>query len=159
MLFKDMKPGYPVYLMDKEAVKASTGKIINVSQPHFQNQSQGSFQASAQMYVDVTVETDGQTRTYSIPETLGVTYAGNLVLSVDRDGVLREVEAMKSRSEDALKDVEKHKETIISCDEILTGWNPVFAEKKKQDERISGLENEVKGLGSMLRDFINEFRK
>ena len=161
MLFKDMKPGYPVYMLDKESVKTMTGKVVNVSQPRFGNQTpaNGNFQATAQMYVDVTLEVDGQTKTYSIPDTLGVTYAGDIVLSVDREGVLRDVEAMKSQSEEVLRGVDRHKAVIESCEKILEEWNPVFAEKKRQDERISGLENEVKGLGSMLRDFINEFKK
>lgn len=161
MLFKDLKPGYPVYMLDKDSVKTATGKTVNVSQPRFANTSAagGNYQATAQMYVDVTIETEGQTKTYSIPDTLGVTYAGNVVLSTDRDGILRDVEAMKNQSEEALKNVERHKETIACCEKILEEWNPAFAEKKRQDERISGLENEVKGLGSMLRDFINEFKK
>lgn len=161
MLFKDLKPGYPVYILDKDAVKTATGKTVNVSQPRFANTGAvgGNYQSTAQMYVDVTIEMDGQTKTYSIPDTLGVTYAGSVVLSVDREGILRDVEAMKNQSEEALRDIDKHKATIESCERILEDWNPAFAEKKRQDERISGLENEVKGLGSMLRDFINEFKK
>lgn len=159
MLFKDMKPGYPVYLLDKDAVKAATGKIVNVGQPHFPNTMNGNLGQTAQMFVDVTVEADGQTHTYSIPDTLAVTYAGTLVLSTDREGILRDVEAMKTRSEEALKDVDKHKATIGQCERILEEWNPAFAEKKRQDERISGLENEVKGLGTMLREFIGEMKR
>lgn len=160
MLFKDMKPGYPVYLLDKGTVKATTGKIINVSQPHFSTPQTGAnFTPSTQMYVDVTVEIDGRTQTYSIPETLTITYTGNSVLSTDKDGILREAEALKSRSETALKEVDKHKETITLCDTLLSEWNPVFADKKKQEERINGLEEEVRGLGAMLKDFINDFKK
>ena len=158
MLFKDMKPGYPVYLLDKETIKTATGKIVNVGQPHFPNPMAGNLSQTTQMLVDVTVESDRQTRTYSIPDTLSVTYAGTLVLSTDREGILRDVEAMKSRSEEVLKEVEKHRYTITECDKILEEWNPAFAEKKRQDERISGLESEVKGLGSMLREFIGEFK-
>jgi len=157
MLFKDMKPGYPVYLLDKENMKAATGKIVNIGQPHFPSPA-GNIPQTAQMFVDVTVESDKQTRTYSIPDTLSVTYAGALVLSTDREGILRDVEAMKSRSEEALNEVGRHRNTIAECDRILEEWNPAFAEKKRQDERISGLETEVKGLGSMLREFIGEFK-
>ena len=48
---------------------------------------------------------------------------------------------------------------INSCDAILSEWNPEFAEKKQQDERISGLEKQVEKMGKMLSDFINEFKK
>lgn len=160
MLFKDMKPGYPVYVLDKGAIKASIGKVVNISQPHFSSPQIGTnFTPSTQMYVDATIEADGRTQTYSIPETLGITYAGNYVLSTDKDGILRETEALKSRSETALKETDRHKETIALCDALLSEWNPVFADKKKQEERINGLEEEVRGLGAMLKDFINDFKK
>lgn len=111
------------------------------------------------MVIDVTIETSGETKTYTIPETSSVVNAGTLVLSVDREGILREVEAVKSQSEEALRNVDSHKATITACERILEDWNPAFAEKKAQDARISSIENEVKGLGAMLKDFINEFKK
>lgn len=162
MIFKDIKIGYPVYFLQKDGVpKAYQGKAIAISQPRFpQLQTNLSLQQQATtMVVDVTIEGGGETRTYTIPETSTVVNAGSLVLSTDRDGILREVEAMRSSSEDALKQVEKHEATIEACNNILEEWNPIFAEKKHQDERITSLESEVKGLGVLLKDFINEFKK
>lgn len=80
------------------------------------------------------------------------------MLSVDRDGILREVEVVKSRSEEALKCVEKHRETVKSCERILEEWNPEFAEKKKQDERIAGLEDKVDKMTEMLASFLAEHK-
>lgn len=162
MIFKDIKIGYPVYFLQKDGeLKAYQGKVIAVSQPRFpQIQTTPTMQQTAtSMVIDVTIETNGETKTYTIPETSSVVNAGMLVLSVDRDGVLREVEAVKSQSEEALRNIEKHKETVITCERILEDWNPAFAEKKAQDARISSIETEVKGLGAMLKDFISEFKK
>lgn len=69
---------------------------------------------ASQMVVDVTIEADGATRTYSIPEASGITYAGATVLSTDRDGIIREIEAIKSQSEEALAGVESHKTRIYA---------------------------------------------
>lgn len=162
MLFKDLKPGYPVYILQKgEGLKAAQGKTVNVSQPYFQTPSLGQVTTNqtTQRVIDVTVESEGKTNTYSIPETLSVTYANNLVLSTDREGILRDVEAMKNQSEEVLRSVDKHQLIISSCEKILEEWNPAFAEKREQEKRISGLETEVKGLSKMLADFINEFKK
>lgn len=164
MLFKDLKPGYPVYLLRKgDELKALQGKIIKVSDPYFPPSPIGQMPSpsmnTSQRFVDVTLEAEGVTNTYSIPETLSVSYANNIVLSTDKDGILRDVEAMKSQSEEVLRSVEKNKYIISGCDKILEEWNPAFAEKKEQDKRISGLETEVKGLSKMLADFINEFKK
>jgi len=162
MQFKDLKAGYPVYIFTKgEGLKATTGKVVNVSQPYFPQPQPGQLASmqTAQRVVDVTVESESKTSTYSIPETLSVTYANNLVLSTDREGILRDVEAMKAQSQEVVNSYDKHKAIIESCDKILEEWNPVFAEKKEQDKRISGIEKEVIGLKNMLSDFINEFKK
>lgn len=69
------------------------------------------------------------------------------------------IESMKNQSLEIVNSVEKHKAIVDSCDKILEEWNPAFAEKKEQDKRISGLEEKVEGIGKMLSDFINEFKK
>ena len=166
-----MKPGYPVYLLQKgDEIKAMQGKTVKVSDPYFPPAQIGQMPSpsmnTSQRFVDVTLEAEGITNTYSIPETLSVSYANNLVLSTDKEGILRDVEAMKSQSEEVLRSVEKHKAVISGCEKILEEWNPAFAEKKEQDKRITGIENEVKGmrgefkeLSRMFADFVNEFKK
>ena len=162
MLFKDLKPGYPVFLLRKgDEIKALQGKTIKVSDPYFPPAQIGQMpsMSTAQRVVDVTLEADGVTNTYSIPETLSVTYANNVVLSTDREGILRDVEAMKGQSEEVVRSVERHRSIIEDCEKILEEWNPAFAEKKEQDKRISVIESDVKGMKKMLTDFINEFKK
>lgn len=83
----------------------------------------------------------------------------NDVLSTDKDGILREVEAIKAASEEALAQVEANKEKVTKCNQLLEELNPAFAEKRAQDKRIEGIETEVKSLGALVRDFINEFKK
>lgn len=162
MLFKDTKQGYPVYLLDKEQVRATKGKVVSISQSRVQTPPTGTFGASpltASLVVDVTIEADGQTKTYTIPEASAVTYAGQLVLSTDKDGILREVAAMKSASEEALAKADTHKSTIEHCNRIMEEWDTAFAEKRKTDERIAGIENAVQTIGEQLREFINQFSK
>lgn len=152
MLFKDLKPGYPVYLLQKGETKmeASQGKVINVSQPYFPQSPAGSMQPmnmqTMQRVVDVTIEHQGKNDTYSIPETLSVTYAQNLVLSTDRDGILRDVEAIKNQSAEVIASVEKHRAIVSSCDHILEEWNPALAEKKEQEKKITKLEAQLENM-------------
>nr|DAP98741.1 MAG TPA: hypothetical protein [Caudoviricetes sp.] len=149
MTFKDMKQGYPVYMLHKgDEMRVGTGKVVTATAPRFPQQYSG--QALA-MVVDVTIEEDGTNKTYTMPADSTVVSAGMTVLSVDREGILRDVEAMKAESEDALASMEKHRARVESCDKILTEWNPVLAEKKKQEERIGSLENGMNELKAMMR--------
>lgn len=85
-----------------------------------------------------------------VPDRLKSTY---------KEGILREVEALKAVSKEALSKVDKHKQAVINCNALLEELNPTFAEKRAQDKRIEGIENEVKSLSSIVKDFINEFMK
>lgn len=159
MLFKDIKTGYPVYFLDKNDTTFYQGKVVSVAVPRYDTPQPFSQGQQNGLVVDVTIEANGATKTYTIPETASITYAGHLVLSTDKDGILREVEALKAASEEALSQVEIHKQTVTNCNQLLEDLNPAFAEKRAQDKRIEGIENEVKSLGAVLRDFINEFKK
>ena len=91
MFFKDIKPNYPVYIFDKQTLEYIQGKVTSVSLPRMQQMSNGNnimpsinsplnggVSNNAMMVVDVTIDAGGRSATYSIPENLSVTYAGNL---------------------------------------------------------------------------------
>lgn len=154
MTFKDIKQGYPVYMLHKEEdLKAGQGKVVTMTQPRFPQQYSG--QALA-MVVDITIEENGANKTYTMPADSSVVSAGNTVLSTDREGILREVEAMKAESEDVLASMEKHKARAENCEKILTEWNPQLAEKKRQDERIGTLESGMSELKGMVKTLIEK---
>lgn len=162
MLFKELKQNYPVYILDKQAVSFTQGKVVNVSLPRM-NLSNGTIgmmptSSPTTMLVDVTIETDGRTATYSIPENLAVTYAGNIVLSTDREGIGREVEAMRATAEQVLSSVDKQKEILDKAKTLLAELNPAFKEKKETDERFNRIEGDVSEMKSMVRDLLNKLK-
>lgn len=144
MLFKDIKSGYPVYFLNRESITAYQGKVVSVSVPRYDMQ--------------VVNKSNGQTKTYTISENATITYAGNIVLSTERDGIIREVEAMKSQKEDAIAQEAKNHEDLEKINSLLEDWNPALAEKRKQDERINTIEQEVRSIGQQLKDFFSEFK-
>lgn len=135
MLFKDTKQGYPVYLLDKEQVRATQGKVVSVSQPRVQAPQVGVYPQNpltTSLVVDVTIEADGQTKTYTIPETSSLTYAGQLALSIDKECILREVQALKTASEEALGKMDTTRRplsTAIRCSMNVTRHLPRSADK------------------------------
>lgn len=158
MLFKDLKAGYQVYILHKgENIKVNTGKVTAVSPPRFP-QTQGNFQAM-QMVVDVTIEEGGTSKTYTTPDSLSVTYAGNeLVIATEREGILREIETIKAHNEEELAKVAARKGIVAECEKILTEWNPQFKEKRATEERFAKLETSMTDLKSMLSGLIKELK-
>lgn len=155
MLFKDLKNGYQVYLLHKGTdLKVNVGKVTAISPSRFPQGMQ-----AMQMVVDVTIEEESVTKTYTIPDTLAVSYAGSdLVLATDRDGIIKEIEAIKACNEGELAKVETRKNTVKQCESILTEWNPQFKEKRETEERFSKLETSITDLKSMLSGLVKELK-
>lgn len=158
MLFKDLKIGYQVYILHKgEDIKVCVGKVTAVSPPRFP-QTQSNFQAM-QMVIDVTIEEEGASKTYTTPDSLSVTYAGSdLVIATERDGILREIETIKTHNEDELSKVAHRKMVVNQCEKILSEWNPVFKERRETEERFNKLETSMTDLKSMLSGLIKELK-
>jgi hypothetical protein len=158
MLFKDLKTGYQVYILHRGTdIKVGVGKVMAVSPPRFP-QTQSNFQAM-QMVVDVTIEENGESKTYTTPDSLSVTYAGNeLVIATEREGILKEIEAIKARNEEELLKVSIRKATVAECEKILAEWNPQFKEKRETEERFAKIETSMTDLKSMLSDLLKELK-
>ena len=156
MLFKDLKIGYPVYIFHKDGEKRITqGKVTAISPSRL---PQTPSLQTMQMVVDVTIDDGGSSRTYAIPDNTSVTYTNGLVLSTDRDGVIREVEILRNQCADELAKIEEYRKSVSECEKILTEWNPVFREKRETEERFSKLETSMSDLKSMMSGLIKELR-
>lgn len=156
MAFKDIKQGYSVYILDKQNMTITEGKVITVGFPHIDvnNKHQASI---SQMVVDVTIESSQKTATYSIPENLSITYAGDIVLSVDKQSLSYEVQSMKTQAEKIIESVPKQKEIVDKATALLSELNPEYKEKKENEQRFSRIEDSINKLESTVTNFINSF--
>ena len=152
MTFKDLRQGHPVYLLHKgEEMTAQVGKVKQVGTARFPQYGTTGSNALG-MVIDVTIDE----KTYVVPADSQIASAGNVVVSVDKEGILREVEILEAESEEALNSIEKHRKRKEECEKIKEEWNPELAEKKQQDERIGKIEGKVDSLAEMLKAFINK---
>lgn len=161
MLFKEIKQNYPVYILDKQEFQIIQGKATAVSFPRVEmNQKTG----RTEMVVDVTVEANGKTATYSIPENLSVTFAGNLVLSTDKQGLTGEVEAMVANADQILSSVPYAQKIKDTASAILADLNPVYKEKQETEKRFGKIEGSISDMKDMMQkqqkmmeEFIKKF--
>ena len=156
MYFKDLKQNYPVYILDKQTLTLTQGKAVAVGFPRMEmNPAAG----KSGMVVDVSIVADGKTANYVIPENLSVTYAGNLVLSVDRQGLAGEVESMKVTAEHAIASVEQQKQILEKSTTLLAELNPTYREKQETEQRFSKIEASMGELKDMLSRLLNSGNK
>lgn len=150
MLFKDIKQNYPVHILDKEKLSLSDGKAITVGFPRYDLTAKTTV-------IDITLDVNGKTATYAIPENLSVTYAGNLVLSTDKDGLVREIEAMKTSAEQIISSVDHQKDIIAKSSTLLSDLNPQFKERQETEKRFANIESSVNKIEELVTNFINNF--
>lgn len=142
MLLKDSQKGYPIFILNRNDITATQGKIIDVSRPHFDNRNP----SNTTMVIDVTVDIDGKQTSFVMPESASIAYTDNLVLSCDRADILHEIEAICSRNEEELKQTPIRQQTVQKCHAIIEEWNPAVKQQRETDERITKIENALDAL-------------
>lgn len=151
MIFKDVKQGDAIYLFDRNNISVQTGKVTAVTGSHA-----GKYNNVFEMVVDITVNTDGNTQTYTFKDSNEVSYNGQIMLTPNKENVVREVKQLKSQAEDVLNNVEKSKETISKCSTLIAEFDPIYKERKENDERYSKLESEIASIKELITNLANK---
>lgn len=149
MTFKELKQGYPFFVLDKDKLEVKQCKVVSVSFPRVETMQNG-----RQMVVDVTVDQGGKTATYTMSEDAALVYANSLVLSTDQKGLCVEVEHMKEEAERVLASVERQKEIIDTAGELLAELNPTLKEKQETEKRFSCMEKRFTEIDSKMDRLI-----
>lgn len=151
MTFKELKQGYSIYILDKDEMRVKNGKVVSVSAPHIDKQG---FEMGVSLVVDVVLDIEGAVATYTFKEDTETGYIKQTVITTDKSNVIREVEAIKSQSEEVLSQVDMHRDRLQKCNDILIEFNPAIKEKKAIDERFGKLEGSIDELKSMLSGLL-----
>ena len=104
MQFKDIQQGCAVYILNKQDMTVTEGKVNSKSFPYMKT-----INGITQMVLDVGIEAAGKTATYAIPENLMTTYAGDLVVTTERKNLIPEVKRVMNEAEKLLASNEKLK--------------------------------------------------
>lgn len=148
LLFKNAKVGQVVHILDRKTASYQMGKVEQpVTAPHFEPNN-------PTLMVDVTINIDGKTRTFAIPENLSATYAGDLCLATEPSDILTELDQMQIQGEKDLQEVPRIEKMLEAIKEIKEQLNPALKEKKEQDKRMERLEASVQSLKEMFEKFL-----
>lgn len=142
MNFKDLKIGQTLFLFDKNTMSVKKSAITHVTSAHVESQAN----SLTQLVVDITVNTDGKPVTYVVPDTAVISYCGNTMISSDKDCIINEIKSMKVQNEQIVASVDKCKEIIGQCDNLISELDDAFREKKENDERLNKLESMMQTL-------------
>lgn len=165
-MFQGLRQNSLFYILEKgEKPNLKVGQVISVSNPQqkFPTYVPGQM-PSTETTVDVKVQVgDEQMEFQKLPAMMQIANFGNggVVVSESREAMCAEVEAMHRQSKAVVESVDYHKDVISACDKMLAQLNPHIAKEKQQEEDISNLKTDVRGMQGdlteikgMLSDFL-----
>ena len=96
--------------------------------------------------------------TYTIPDSLSITYAGNLVLSTDKMGLAGEIESMKTTAEQVIASVDHQKEILQKASSLLAELNPAYKERQETEQRFNKIEGSISRIEEMMANLVKELK-
>lgn len=152
-MLSGLRTGTPVFLLYKNEPRFAVAKVVVVSQPYppfsFGASAPMTGQAAAAMHgntVDITVEVDGKNELFPrvpLSSTIVELPDKGLILSETKDGIINEINVIRSASEAAIGQVEAHKQIIESCDSLLLELNPQLRKEQEQSREIATLKSQL----------------
>lgn len=150
MNFKDLKPGYSLHILDKPTMTYTTERVTNVSLPHIDPKYN-----NIGMIVDIT--TDKQT--YCTPSDTDIAYPADHVITTDRQHILREAEAIRATSEQALAQTDFHKSIIAKSNNLIATLDPTQREKQATEARFNNIETRFNNIESSIEKVMTILTK
>lgn len=145
MLFKDIKIGDTLYFYDRTSIELSTKKVAKVSAPYLDNN------VMVGMVVDVAV---GEKR-YKFRESAEVGFDGDIVISPNKDQILREADCRVANNEAVIASVPQLEAEMPRLRNVINILAPERKAQKMQEERMAKMEQSIDSLKEMFEVFIN----
>ena len=152
MQFKDIKEGYPVYVLDKQEFKVTEHKVVTANFPHFDINAK----TPNQMVVDLGIE--GFKNPLVVPDTSSIAYAGNLVVAINKEDLMNEVKAMVNQAKQHFAMNEYMQKILDESPTIMSELSPTYKEKAETEQRLSNIEKSVADMRCMFENFLKEFK-
>lgn len=152
-MLSGLRPGTPVFVLNKNELRFKNGKVVSVSNQYPQYNFQQPLNPGNGPVVDMAVEIDGKTETFSrIPlnSTIAEFPDKGVIISETRDGIINEVNVIRSASQTAIDQVEAHKRVVASCEQLLFDLNPQLKKDQEQAQEIANLKQQLAGMSDQI---------
>ena len=144
--FRELRNGSEVYVFDRKDGSLASWRVSSVSVSHVD----GTYPKAGTMVVDVTIESNGASRTYTVQDSSDTGYAGTAVVCTGKKGALREVEACLRQTEATLDNVGQLKQLKERCETLITELNPLEREWREMESWKSSMEQKLTRLTDLI---------
>ena len=111
MNFKELKKGFPVYIINKETIEYCQGKVVQDATPPRVNAVFGQ-----PLVVDVSIESNGSTKIWTLSADQKVAEMqndSNVIISTDKNTILAMIKSINQECENYLQGIDLNKLSIV----------------------------------------------
>lgn len=152
-MLSGLRPGTPVFVLYKNEPRFATAKVVSISNQYPQYNFQQPLNTGNGPVIDLVLEIDGKTETFArIPLNSSIAEFPDkgVIISETRDGIVNEVNVIRSASQTAIEQVDAHKRIISACDQLLCDLNPQLKHEQEQAGKIARLEEQLAGMSDQI---------
>lgn len=164
MLFKELKQGYPLYVLNVNTMEVGTGTVTFVGQPHVTQDKAKIAKGQLQMVIDVTATFGNQSQTIELTDSLSSTMSndGTLLITPNQEDVANGIRMVKTRCEEYIRNEQHYKELIKKCDALLPQVDPLYRQSIDNEARFTGMQatidKQAKDIAEM-KDMLTKLLK
>lgn len=145
MTFKELKQGYPLYVLNVNTMEVGTGTVTLVGQPHVTQDKQKLAKGQIQMVIDVTANFGNQSQTIELADSLSSTMSndGQLLITPNQADIANGMRMIRARCEEYIRNEEHYKELIKKCDEQLPNFDPLYKQTVASEARFNEMQTTI----------------
>lgn len=132
-------------MFDGNNIEVQTVQVVSVSTPHMDK-----YDNQFNMVVDVAVLNAGKTQTYTFKDSNEVGYTGQLMITPNKECVIKQLQLLKSQSQTILDNIDQHKQNVEKCDKLIQEFDPAIKAKQQNDARYEELKQSIESLKQMI---------
>ena len=157
MIFKELKKGLPVYILNKNTLEYSQGKVIQDATPQRMNPTFGQG-----LLTDVSIEAGGVSKIWTLPADQKVAEMQNdsdTIIAIDKSTILAMVKSIYGECESYLDGVPHYEEKLEKAKALISELDQTYKQQQQTEERFLKIEESINGINESLSLILKAVNK
>ena len=148
MNFKELKKGFPVYIINKETIEYCQGKVVQDATPPRVNTVFGQ-----PLVVDVSIESNGSTKIWTLSADQKVAEMqndSNVIISTDKNTILAMIKSINQECENYLQGIDLNKKKLKLTKDLIAELDLTYKQQQQTEERFDKIEHAISEIHQQL---------
>lgn len=157
MMFKELKKGLPVYILNKNTLEYNQGKVIQDATPPRMSPTFGQG-----LLTDVSIEYGGFSKIWTLPADQKVAEMQNdseTIISIDKSTILAMIKSIHGECESYLDGVPHYEEKLKKSEDLIAELDSTYKQQVQTEERFNKIEQSIENINDSLALILKAVNK